>query len=78
VSNAELQAALQHGGWSLGSTKLELGGSFLRGTDPAGYRLTANGSGYRLGFSHDCFCNPADTTIYEFCSEEGSWESWSD
>ena len=78
VSNADLQAALQRGGGSFGPTKLEFGGISLHGIGPAAYVPAADGSGFTLGFSHDCFCNPFDTTFYEYYSRDGAWDSWSD
>jgi len=42
------------------------------------YRPDGGGSGYILHFNHDCFCEPFDTSRYEYWSGDDSWHHWFD
>ena len=77
LSQAELDAAL--GRCSFGGLwrKAEFKGDPLDGMGLK-YRPYDGGSGFTLHFNHDCFCEPFDTSRYEYTSGDDSWAHWCD
>jgi hypothetical protein len=73
----ELEDALQRCGFGGLWQKAEYRGDQLNGMGLV-YRPDDGGSAFILHFNHDCFCEPFDTSRYEYWSGDNSWHHWFD
>lgn len=77
MTEVELETALRRCGFGGLWRKAEFKGSPLSGMGLK-YRPDDDGSGFTLHFNHHCFCEPFDTSRYEYTSGDDSWCHWCD